>query len=309
MSKLIKVTPECLEEVRKEFEEMLKTSKFPDGKISFSKSLSYINRKAVIYFTELAWLKMQTLIREFDKEVAWHGIAKRRDDTEKDEYIISDILVYPQEVTGATVNTNQEEYQTWMMSHEDDVFYNIRMQGHSHVNMSTGPSGVDTTLYERILAQLKDDMFYIFMIWNKRNEKTIKIYDLKKNVLFESYDVEVKILDDGTGIEHFLKSAKEMVKDKPTAPANSGNKSPSYGGGYWGGSYGNWKETEKKKEEVKSDTPKSTAFTTEKKKKGKRRDNKSGKDYAAKPKTPYGAYDYDYDDGDYYSDPFYYRGY
>lgn len=219
MSRVIKMTSQNLEEIRRDFDEALKGLKMFDGRINFTKTFGTVQRKATLYFTELAYLKMTMLVREFDKEVAWHGIAKRGDDLSKDEYIISDILVYPQEVTGATVNTDQEKYQMWLMNHDDEVFNNIRMQGHSHVNMGTTPSSVDTSLYERILEQLDDDMFYIFLIWNKRNEKTIKIYDLAKNVLFETSDVTVEILNDGTGIEHFLKDAKEMVQNKTYAPA------------------------------------------------------------------------------------------
>lgn len=240
MSKLIKVTQECLDEIRRDFEEALSSGKFSDGKVTFTKTIGALDRKATVYFTELAWLKMQTLVREFDKEVAWHGIAKRCDDPEKDEYIISDILVYPQEVTGATVTTDQQKYQMWLMGHEDDVFNNIRFQGHSHVNMQTSPSAVDTTLYNGILEQLTDDMFYIFMIWNKRKEKTVKIYDMAKNVLFETADVSIEVINDGTGIEKWLADAKEMVVDKPytyTQPSSYGG---SYGNGYGSGCGGNY---------------------------------------------------------------------
>lgn len=280
MSKLIKMTPEYIEEVRKEFDEALSSSKFADGKINFTKTFTSINRKATIFFTEIAWLKMQTLVREFDKEVAWHGITTRGEDEAKDEYYITDILVYPQEVTGSTVNTDQEKYQMWLMNHDDDVFNNIRMQGHSHVNMGTTPSGVDTSLYERILEQLDDDMFYIFMIWNKKKEKTIKIYDLAKNIMFETKDVTVEVMDDSTGVEQFLKGAKEMVVDKPNAyftTAYRGNNYSGYGGhgsSYSGcsGFYGD----SAKKEEPKAPVIPITQGSGKKKKgkrKGKRHDN------------------------------------
>ena len=218
MAKIIKLTPENIEQARKEFEESLANLKLSDGKISFTKSFSSIQRKATIYFTEIAWLKMQTLVREFDKEVAWHGVAMRGEDPEKDEYFITDILVYPQNVTGATVTTVQEEYEEWLNSLEDDVFNNLRMQGHSHVNMGTTPSSVDNTLYESILGQLKSSMFYIFMIWNKRGEKTVKLYDMAKNVLFETADCSIEILEDGTGTEAFLKDAKTKVRTTVSTP-------------------------------------------------------------------------------------------
>lgn len=229
MSKIIKITSDHLDEICRDFEKSLREAKVADGKISFTKTLGLVNRKATVYFSEIAWLKMQTLIREFDKEVAWHGIATRGEDTTKDEYYINDILVYPQEVTGATVNTDQEKYEMWLMQHDDDVFNNIRMQGHSHVNMGTSPSSVDLTHQEKILEQLEDDMFYIFMIWNKRGEKNVKIYDLAKNVLFDGNDVTVKVSGDSIGISKFLTEAKEMVKNKPFISASTSYGNYTYG--------------------------------------------------------------------------------
>lgn len=283
MSKIIKITPDCLNEIRKDFEAALQGAKVADGKITFTKTFGYINRKAVVYFSEIAWLKMQTLIREFDKEVAWHGVAHRGDDMSKDEYYITDILVYPQEVTGSTVNTDQEKYEMWLMMHDDDVFNNIRMQGHSHVNMGTTPSSVDTTHQEKILAQLEDDMFYIFMIWNKRGEKTIKIYDLAKNVLFDGSDVTVEICDDGTGMSAFLAEAKEMVQDKKfTQSAYSGYKS---GYGYYNNYQSGYGCTDSqnnagKKDEKKPEpqTPPANHGSSGKKRKGKRKGGKGRND-------------------------------
>jgi hypothetical protein len=214
MSKIIRLTSDVFDSVLEDFKDMLESIKLSDGKVNYTKSFDKIERKAELMFTELAWLKMQALIKEFDKEVAWHGIARRGDDETKDEYIISDIMVYPQEVTGATVTTDQAEYQTWLYQFDNEVFNNIRFQGHSHVNMSTYPSKTDTDLYEKLLAQLDNTMFYIFMIWNKRGEKTIKIYDLAKNVLFETSDVTVSVLDDGLGIESLLKDAKGKVREE-----------------------------------------------------------------------------------------------
>lgn len=307
MSKIIKMTAQNLDELRKDFEEALKGVKLSDGKINFTKKFGNIQRKATLYFTELAYLKMLTLVREFDKEVAWHGIAKRHD-TEEDAYIISDILVYPQEVTGATVNTDQEKYQMWLMSHEDDVFNNIRMQGHSHVNMGTTPSTVDTSLYERLLDQLDDTMFYIFLIWNKRNEKTIKIYDLAKNVLFETADVTVSLIEDGTGMEKFLSTAKEMVQDKkytPTTPATYG-KPYGYGGYY--GTYGSQQSTyggtQKKEEASKTQTQVANSSVSSGKSKRKKKKQKGS---TQSTKSGNLSWQDDYDDYDGYDNP--YRGY
>lgn len=221
MSRPIKITENEISQMKKEFLDALNTAKLADGKFTFSKTFESKDRKASLLFTEKAWIKQSALVDKFDKEIAWHGVARRGDDTEADEYIIDDIIVYPQEVTGATVTTDQEKYQNWLYEQEDDVFNNIRMQGHSHVNMSVTPSGVDDSIYERILGQLEDDMFYIFLIWNKKGDKTIKIYDLAKNVLFETKDVEVGIVDPVIDLDDFLEEANEQVVTKTYQPART----------------------------------------------------------------------------------------
>lgn len=228
MAKIIKITPEYVEGCRREFEIALSTAKLADGKINFSKTFSYgEKRRATLYFTSEAWTKMVLLIQEFDKEVAWHGLAKRGESEALDEYIVYDITVYPQEVTGGTVNTDQKAYESWLMEKDDDAFNNIRMQGHSHVNMHPSPSGVDLNHQERILDQLEDDMFYIFMVWNKSFKKNIKIYDLSKNTLFEDSDVDCKIYGSSFDMNAFLSDAKSMVKEKVFASYPS---TPSYQG-------------------------------------------------------------------------------
>ncbi len=298
MSKIIKITPDIFVGIVEDFKKTLGSLKMSDGKINFSRSFNQVERIAELRFTETAWLKMQALVREYDKEVAWHGIAKRGADPDKDEYIISDIVVYPQEVSGAAVNTDQEEYQNWLMHLDDEVFNNLRMQGHSHVNMSVTPSAVDTTLYESLLAQLDDTMFYIFLIWNKRGDKTIKIYDLAKNILFETSDVKVSVIDDGTGVEALLRDAKEKVKEKTVYSYST---SYSYGSGLgaykgaYSGTYGSYtppasavsKEPEKPVQSVgftiTPDKPKASgvidvsAERSKKKRKGKRKGSKGYK--------------------------------
>lgn len=223
MSRPIKLTPEYMEECRADFEKALQLTKLADGKINFTKTFSNSNRKAVVYFTPAAWAKMVILINEFEKEVAWHGVAHRVGEAEgevasdngRSEYIITDILVYPQTVSAATVEMDTEKYAEWLMGNiEDERFNGIRMQGHSHVRMAPSPSSVDLNHQEEILNMLGDDDFYIFMIWNKSFSKNCKVYDMRENTLFENGDVFVSLLDEVGSLDEFLKDAKDMVKDR-----------------------------------------------------------------------------------------------
>lgn len=215
MSKIIRMTQEYKDQCRIDFEKALESAKLTDGKISFAKTFSIDKQKATVYFTAEAWTKMIMLLQGFSKEVAWHGVAHRLDTEGAHEYLIQDILVYPQEVTGSTVEMDTEKYAIWLQENdEDERFYNIHMQGHSHVNMSPNPSCVDLSHQEEILAQLGNEDFYIFMIYNKSFNRNIKIYDLQKNILFEDGDVDVKIYDSAVSFDEFIKGAKDMVKDK-----------------------------------------------------------------------------------------------
>lgn len=240
MSKPIKMTEQYMAECRADFEKALQLTKLADGKLSFTKVFTCGDRKAAVVFTAGAWAKMALLVKEFDKEVAWHGVAHRAADEAVDEYIIEDIVVYPQEVSGTTVEMDTEKYAEWLMQNADDErFNNIHMQGHSHVNMATSPSSVDLNHQEEILNMLGDDDFYIFMIWNKSFVSTNKIYDLKKNVLFEDKDITVKLEGEHEGLAEFLKTAKDMVKQKSYTYGNyggysgySGNRPPYSGTPY-----------------------------------------------------------------------------
>ena len=199
--------------------EMLGSARITNGKFTvqlgnITKELCVTDRKATLHFLETAYMKMNALVDGFSSEVAWHGVAYRGEDETKDEYYITDILCYPQEVSGAKVDTDQQEYQSWMFELDDESFNNLKAQGHSHVHMGVTPSTTDEENQKEILTSLNDEDFYIFMIWNKKREKNIKIYDMKKNVLFEPSDVTVVIDDEGIGLDKFLSDAKGMVKEK-----------------------------------------------------------------------------------------------
>jgi len=213
MSVPITITDDMKQRAQTEFAEMLAELKMSDGKINYSKSFKYKDASAVLLLTPEAYSKTVALVTAFSDEVAWHGIAAR---SGKAEFIIEDIMVYPQEVTGSTVNTDQDGYTKWLYEFDDDSFNKIRMQGHSHVNMGVSPSGVDSGHREKILNQLDGDMFYIFMVWNKRLETHTLIYDMARNVLYDDDDVDVKIVGDDS-MDVFLADAKEKVQKKKAA--------------------------------------------------------------------------------------------
>ena len=208
MPRPITITNEMKQKALTDFAEILDGMKLSDGEIKYKRAFKYENKTATVWLTQEAYRKIVSLVTNFSSEVAWHGTVSRYGNN---EFIIEDIFVYPQEVTGSTVNTDQKLYTEWLYSQDDETFNKIRMQGHSHCNMGVTPSGVDDKHRQHILDQLEPEMFYVFMIWNKALAVHTLIYDMAHNVLYEDDDVDVKLQND-ENMDTFLADALEKVK-------------------------------------------------------------------------------------------------
>ena len=66
--------------------------------------------KPVVYLTTEAYLQINLLVNQSSNELAWHGVVEKINN----DYLISRILVYPQTVTGTTVDADEEEYAKWL---------------------------------------------------------------------------------------------------------------------------------------------------------------------------------------------------
>lgn len=200
------------------------------------------DRKATITFSAQAYMKIFALVHTYSTEVEWHGVIER---TAADAFYIKDILIFPHKVTGATVISDQTEYEKWLDTLDNDTFNALRFHGHSHVNMGVTPSGVDMTYRYNILNNFgtpseTSDLFYIFLIFNKRGDISGEIYDLQNNALYSKSTTadEIKIvIEDCDWLTDFLDEAKRVVTESYSYN-NTGFGSGGYNGGNYGGSYG-----------------------------------------------------------------------
>lgn len=162
-------------------------SKFHKGKITIDQdSLAQVKctEKAMVHFSMQARDKVRALVHECNIEIAWYGITRRVDNT----FYVDDIIVYPQIAQAAHVTSNDDLYPAWVDAQTDDTINNMRLQGHSHVNMGVGPSGTDDEFYSILVEHIPD--YYIMMIANKRDDIWLNIYDMTNNVLYERADIE-----------------------------------------------------------------------------------------------------------------------
>lgn len=202
MPKYLHLTNELKQDITNKFLEQLNTQHLSSNKFTFSTDITDLKdiETPMVYFTPEAYCKLKILVEKTLTEIGWHGVCEK--DTEDNSYTITDIILYPQTVTAATVVTNDAEYGTWLMQQPDEIFNKIRFQGHSHVNMPTRPSAVDEAYYEALTSTIPKNEYYIFMVINKKNDIYMRIYDFARNLLFEDKDIECAVLsDDGRDLE------------------------------------------------------------------------------------------------------------
>ena len=95
-------------------------------------------------------------------------------------------------------------------------FENMRLHGHSHVNMGVFSSGVDDQYQKDLIKNTKDGDFYIFLILNKKREICALLYDFNQQILFKNNDITLTVLDkDGKNPNDW---AKEIIKENCTYP-------------------------------------------------------------------------------------------
>lgn len=162
-----------------------------------------------VYITTQAYTKMRMLVDKTTTEIGWYGTVTKVPGL-TGVYVIEDIIVYPQKVTGATCEQLDDKMFEFEMSLTTDQVNHKRFHGHSHVNMGTTPSGVDEQFYHDILTQVTD--FFIITVTNKRNEYTTRFYDMEHNILFT--DVPISVIDDeGLELDSWYEESKKQLEE------------------------------------------------------------------------------------------------
>lgn len=209
----MRVDKDTIKQQQKLLEERLKNTRTASAhNLTITIPLKIENHeKAILEFTQDAMTKIKTLVKLCDKEIAWHGTVTKGGTKKKPVYTVTDVFMFPQEVTAATVKGIPSEYAVWNASLPDEIYSHMRFHGHSHVNMGVTPSGVDTNYQEEMLETLED--FYIFLIINKRDDMWTKIVDVQDNIVYDKEDIEVRVTGANKFDDWAAKTIKENLKE------------------------------------------------------------------------------------------------
>lgn len=158
-----------------------------------------------VYITAEAYVKLRKLVDDTTTEIGWYGTVTKMPGFES-VFVIDDILVYPQTVTGATCVQDDDRVFEFELNLSTDQVNRKRFHGHSHVNMGVTPSSVDEQFYQDILTQVDD--YFIVMITNKSGAYYTRFYDMQNNILYTGIPVQV-MLDNGIALEHWYDDATQ----------------------------------------------------------------------------------------------------
>lgn len=207
--KRINPTPEDIDKAVEEVRELLTKGKQLSNTIKLSIDLVKPDtEKAELIVTPIVKEKIAALVDIVDTEVAWHCTVERGE--KANQFLMTDIVMFPQIVSGGTVQTDDVKYTQWLYSLPIEQFDHLRFHGHSHVNMAVSPSGVDLTYQTNLLTNVTD--FYIFGIYNKRGTNNLIIYDVENNLIYEDKDIEY--IEQDTEVELWVKDEVEQNCEK-----------------------------------------------------------------------------------------------
>lgn len=148
-----------------------------------------------IYYTTEACMKIINLVKAHNKEIGWNMTVKPY----LDGYLVEDVFVYPQKVTGGSITVNVPKWAIWKANLPEEVEANLYGQGHSHVSMPTEPSGVDINQQkEEVLTKGKG--FYFFEIVNKQGYANRFFYDIDNKIYYDNS----KIITMVKGLDEFI---------------------------------------------------------------------------------------------------------
>lgn len=186
---------------------MFKTRDASNTKLEFNKE--YIPGT---YIEPEALAKMQLYVQECSDEVGWLCTATK--DNEGD-YIIHDAILFDQEVSATTTEITPEGLSNFaekLLKQENgmEIWNNIRVWGHSHVNMGVSPSGQDNLQMDTFTESGHD--WFIRIIANKQGDFKVDIFDFKNGLIYLDAPWYKMLTEQEEQINEQIKNYQESLK-------------------------------------------------------------------------------------------------
>jgi len=171
-----------------------------------AKTVSFLDNRYELYILPEARNKMEIYCDLSEGEIGWLAYVEKFD---KQGFLITDCALLKQEVHSTTTEITAEGLLEFWNSTPPDRQSQIKLWGHSHVNMSPSPSGQDDSQMD----YFKDgNPWFIRLITNKKREYHIDIYDYENGIKVHMDQADLKTYNPGA--EDLRKSIEEEIKLK-----------------------------------------------------------------------------------------------
>lgn len=199
-----------------------------------AKTVTFLDNRYELYVLPEARQKMEMYCDLSDGEIGWLAFVEKFDNV---GFLITDCVLLKQEVHSATTEIDPTALLEFWDKTPPEKQSQIKLWGHSHVNMSPTPSGQDDSQME----YFKDgNPWFIRLITNKKREYHIDIYDYEHGLKIHMDQAD--LLTYNPEASELRKKIEAEIKEKVTQKtyATSSSKEPTptkkYDYGY--GSYG-----------------------------------------------------------------------
>lgn len=182
-----------------------------------SKTVTFLDNRYELYILPQARNKMELYCDLSEGEIGWLAFVEKFD---KQGFLITDCALLKQEVHSTTTEITAEGLLEFWNAVAPEKHEQIKLWGHSHVNMSVNPSGQDDSQME----YFKDgNPWFIRLITNKKREYYIDIYDYANGIKVHMDQSDLKTYNPGaTELRKSIEEEiKEKVKEKKYTPATT----------------------------------------------------------------------------------------
>lgn len=171
-----------------------------------AKTITFLDNRYELYILPTALQKMEMYCDLSDGEIGWLGFVEKYD---TQGFLITDCVLLKQEVHATTTEIDPTALLEFWNNTPTEKQEQIKIWGHSHVNMSPTPSGQDDSQMD----YFKDgNPWFIRLITNKKREYYIDIYDYEHGLKIHMDQADLKIFNPAES--ELRKSIEEEIKEK-----------------------------------------------------------------------------------------------
>lgn len=166
---------------------------------------------------ERAFEWIRAIVELHDTEVGFFACVDKNADN---VYFIRNVE-YPKQylVNGGTCEMDREGQALLMVKlinegREADIG-KMKVWGHSHVNMSVGPSKQDDDQALQFAKEHAEGDFMIRLIANKKGDMNFALFDFKSNMIFEDVEYSVSCTDSAAITQNKVERIARVISENP----------------------------------------------------------------------------------------------